>query len=132
MPTNSNWYSPDRTCVLITLKDPLTWDDFHRVAQEAHLQIRSVEHKVDLLIETPPELPPGNALGHFRSIFSHQPKNVNRVVIINGGTPSGVMFIQQLMEIIAKLFPNKQKVLVVRSIDEARRRLELPERTTIY
>jgi hypothetical protein len=127
MPTRIEWYTEDDTCLLLELTAPLSWDEFHSGAQEAHTAIRGVRPRVTLLVHTLAPLPPGSPLAHFRRAFNDQPPNVEQVIIVYEGANPMLRFMQSMGAIIRAIFPNKSKLLMVKGMSRALALLHLPE-----
>src|SRR5687767_13235810 len=107
MPARIEWYAEDQTCLLLELTAPLSWDEFHRGAQEAHTAIRGVRQPVTLLVHALAALPPGSPLAHFRIAFNAQPPNVEQVFIVYENANPMLKFMQSMAAIIRAIFPNK-------------------------
>ncbi len=127
MAAKSTWDSDEHTTYLIEFYDTVTWDEFHRSVDQAHKEIRVIDHPVNLLIAIETSLPNGFALGQFRTVMNHQPPNLQRIIIISPDSSGMLMFVKRLASVLQKSFPQKTGVAFANSLQEAQQILARPK-----
>ncbi len=86
MPITAEWDDAEKTIILITISEPITWPMFHEGVEQAMALARTVSHRVDIISNpgsTP--MPPGPAIPHLRTAFAAFPPNMvmNVAIITN-------------------------------------------------
>jgi hypothetical protein len=116
MPAKVKWESDERLAVLMEFEGECTFPEFHEASAQAHNLIRSVSHKVDLIVWHKGTFPPGNLMLHFKAAMKDQPANIGHVVVIN---PKMKPFLIKLADVFSKVFPAKSPIKVVNTLDDA-------------
>jgi hypothetical protein len=120
MAITSTWYNNEKTIIITRFETEWIWNDFHKAVREMHEMIRTVPHRVDLIMLHKVDQPLGNPMIHFRKAFENQPDNTGQVVVVNSNlNPVAKRFMNALAGIFDRAFPSKSKVYIVDSIDEA-------------
>ncbi len=107
---------------IVSMRFPKTIDlnAFAAAVDAAHRFIASVDHTVHLLIEPQSDLPEGNMVSQFSRAMRYQPANTGKiVVVVPQGNAFAFRFIQQLAQLMVRLFPRKSHVIFARSYEEA-------------
>jgi hypothetical protein len=116
MPINVSWHNEDKSLVVITFEGTLSWDEVQAGYTQAWQLILSQPHTVNLFNDgtRAPTLPPGNALGNFRSIWKDRPANFGMAFVF-GGSQMG----RALSEVFLKAIRLEGRLRFVNSIEEA-------------
>jgi hypothetical protein len=118
MAAELHWHNHET--VIVEFSSSLTWDEFHAAVREAHVMIGSVNHPVHLVIIQGCALPPGYPLHHFQIVVKEQPRNTATVFIIpKTFSPAVGSFMKALMSIVERANPNKSRMRMVTSLEEA-------------
>ncbi len=131
MPIQVQWDTLTQDQLVVELSAPLTWKDFQQGIDQAHRMIAQVDTTVTMIIWAKAALPPGFALPHFRTAFQNQPRNTGRVIIVPEEKPRMLMFFKRMGTVIQQAFPNKNGVVFVDTIDEARGLNPAPKSTSV-
>jgi hypothetical protein len=113
-------WEADKRAVLIMLDTPWTFLDFQKVIAQAHTMIRTVQHPVDLIMWHQVPLPSRDMMIVFRDAFKKQPDNIGRIIVIPNKFTPFTVFMSRLAELFEKLYPGKSKMMLAKSIEEAR------------
>jgi hypothetical protein len=121
MKYNVRWTSEEHHTVLMEFVEDWQWSDFGQATREAHALMDSVTHPVDLIVWHRVRLPPGSPLSAFRSAARAEPPNLRLTAVV---VPNFEAFYQALSDIMATFFPDKNKVIIVNSFEDAVAALE--------
>ncbi len=121
MPINVFWDNAADDCLVIELIPPPEWNLFHQQFDYAFRQIIEVRHTVDVVIVAMGDLPGGTVLPHFRAAYAAQPANVGQILLVVNSSSAIQMFVQRMTRLLHRMYPRKGRIIVVGSLDEARR-----------
>ena len=122
MPLKVEWLDTEKTIVCCTGEGSWTWDTYHETLDGIVNQFKTVQHRVDLVIDRSPgsTMPKGSSMPHFQRAMRIMPPNVGLVVLVTTNT-----FARTIVSIFSKVYPNKDntKLVMVGSLNEAHNRI---------
>ena len=122
MPLRIEWLDNEQTIICCTGEGIWTWDDYHKALDEIVVHFKTVQHRVDLVIDRAPgsSMPKGSSMPHFQRAMRIMPPNVGLLVMVTSNA-----FARTIVSIFTKVYPNKDnaKLLMVGSLMEARTRI---------
>ncbi len=122
MPLKIEWLDNEQTIICCTGEGTWTWDDYHQALDEIVNMFKTVQHRVDLVIDRAPgsAMPKGSSMPHFQRAMRIMPHNVGLLVMVTSNA-----FARTIVAIFTKVYPNKDnaKLLMVGSLIEARARI---------
>ena len=116
MPITVNWFDASHTILVQEYQTPWTWDIYHKSIEEINVQMDTVNHKVDLIVDfSRGAVLPAKALSHFRRAVTDIHPNRGLVVMI-GMNP----YLTALTEVLAQMVPHSTaRSRIAESLDEA-------------
>jgi hypothetical protein len=109
------WENDDKTVVRFDERGSWTWAEFDEAVDRIVALIRSVPHRVNIIVLSPERFPSGFPLVHFQRVVLLLPHNTGKIVLINNSP-----FQRRLNNILMTIFPAlKKQVVFVDSVDEA-------------
>ncbi len=130
------WHDSEHTIIRTEYSGTWTWDDFHVAVETAVDMMKTVNHRVDLIVapNTNSVMPKGSADPHLRRAIQLLPTNFGIQVIVTRSAWSRTM-----ASIFVKFFSKgsyKHRIFFVISVDEAyelilKDRVELPPKQSI-
>ena len=115
------WDSEAKNYIIVNFKEDWTWEQFHAAVRQMHEMVRSVNYTVDMVMWHQAKFPQGNLLSNFRSAVRDQPKNTGQIIIVPLITRSPIIsFMKTLANALEQIYPERSKILMVDSMDEAK------------
>lgn len=71
MPYQLNWYDAEQTVLHLTAEGNVTWEQFHAIYGEVLTTVRTTPYRVDVVINSAKQMPPGNPLPHYSELMSN-------------------------------------------------------------
>lgn len=62
------WHDPEQSILYIVSEGVPTWREFHERYDRAYDAVAAAAHRVDVIMDAPNGMPPGNPLPHLRTI----------------------------------------------------------------
>lgn len=118
-PANILWHDPEQTILRTEYSGAWTWDDFHAAVETAVEMMKSVPHRVDLIVAPQPNsvMPHSSADPHLKRAIQMLPPNFGIQVIVTQNAWSRAM-----ASIFTKLFSGgsfKGRLYFVANVEEA-------------
>ena len=111
------WDNEEKTIVRYVFDARWTWDEFYVARAEAYRQIDSVQHRVGVIFDTPPNIGlPSNMITHSKSAVNKTHSNTIVVVVVAQN-----MYLRTMLTMVMKL--SKKAGVMMRlasSLEEAR------------
>ena len=111
------WDNDEKTIIRYVFDVRWTWDDFYAARTDAYNLIDTVQHKIGVIFDAPPNvtLPP-NMITHSRSAISKTHENTHVVVVVVGNT-----YVRAMLTMVRKLSKKAaEKLELAPTLDEAR------------
>ena len=111
------WDNPQQTIVRYIYDERWTWDEFFRAKAEAAALIGTVDYKVGVIMDAPPnvQLPP-NMLTHAKSALQNRHPNTAMIVIVTTRP-----FLRTMINTLVKLTKGQHaSIYLCANVDEAR------------
>jgi hypothetical protein len=118
MSITASWFDAEKRIICYAMVDEWTWDELKSVAAEVDRMIRSVPHRVDVIIDFSQSLgePPHSMLSHLRSGPLNSAGNWGGGVFV-GVTP----FLQVVLKTFIRVEPElASRYCIAHTPDEAR------------
>lgn len=103
MPYALNWLDDGQTMLVISADGQITWAEYHAINEEALRRIAVSPHRVDLIFNSKPGLPPGSPLPHFRAMIAKWVATPNLGVIVGIEASRMSSYIRASVEIAGQL-----------------------------
>jgi len=119
MGIRTSWDSEAKTTLRIVYEGSWTWEDFHKAHEEGNNLIKSVSHRVDVIIDiSNSRLMPSGALSRGKHITDAKPANQGMTAVVGANC-----FIQSLYDLFRKVYRKDFNLFYAPSLEEARARL---------
>lgn len=66
MAMDAVWADDTKTIIKVRIYGSVSWDQYHEVCETVFEMMRSVKHRVDVILLPEVDVPPGNPLAHFK------------------------------------------------------------------
>ena len=93
MPITVNWADEHHTIVCYTIDGRWNWDDWYTVFSEGKALVRSVDHRVDVIVDTrntgwmPPDI-----VTHVLQVTNTRSKNLHLAVIVTRSSTARTLY----------------------------------------
>jgi len=125
MGIRTSWDNENKTILRIEYEGSWTWEDFHKAHDEGNELIKSVSHRVAVIIDvSKSRLIPSGALSRGKHVTENKPANQGMTAVVGANG-----FIQGLYDLFRKVYRKDFNLIYVSSLEEARARL-LEQRAT--
>ena len=119
VPFDLHWDDDNHTILRIDIHGDSTWAQQYEVVDEAVEALQGVAYRLDVIVHTIGQLPPGDPIPHLKDAISklRACPNLGLVVIVNRRT-----FYRSIVELVLRLYStqNQHHGGFVDSLDEAR------------
>ena len=101
MPFDLHWDDDNQTILRIDIHDDSTWEQQYKVVDEAVETLQGVSYRIDVIVHTIGQIPPGDPIPHLKNAISklRACPNLGLVVIVNQRT-----FYRSIVELVLRLY----------------------------
>jgi hypothetical protein len=119
MPLQVMWDDEAKTIIRSEGVGEWTWEEFHEGLQKVVQMMKTVNHRVDLIIHNRPDShsPKGSGMPHFQRAIRIMPPNVGCTVFVNTNT-----FARAIISIFTTVYKNKASAhfVMAATLEDAR------------
>jgi hypothetical protein len=121
MPHTISWFDEDKTVLLVLTEGKSTWEQYHAKYEDALQVVKSVDYRVDVIMDSRSGLPPGNPIPHLRSIIADWDTAENLGIVVVLGRYRMLGFVQTAANAAGRLVGvvTPGQLIFVNSLDDA-------------
>ena len=121
MPHTISWFDEDKTVLLVLTEGKSTWEQYHAKYKDALQVVKSVDYRVDVIMDSRNGIPPGNPIPHLRSIIADWDTAENLGIVVVLGRYRMLGFVQTAANAAGRLVGvvTPGQLIFVNSLDDA-------------
>lgn len=121
MPHKISWFDEEETILLVLTEGKSTWEQYHAKYDDALQIVKSVDYRVDVIMDSRGGLPPGNPIQHLRSIIAEWDTAENLGVVVVLGRYRMHGFVQTAANVAGRLVGvvTPGQLIFVNTLDDA-------------
>jgi hypothetical protein len=121
MPHTISWFDEAKTVLLVLTEGKSTWEQYHAKYDDALQIVKTVDYRVDVIMDSRGGLPPGNPIPHLRAIIAEWDTAQNLGVVVVLGRYRMHGFVQTAANIAGRLVGviTPGQLFFVNSLDDA-------------
>lgn len=130
MPHTISWFDEEKTVLLVLTEGKSTWEQYHAKYDDALKVVKSVNYRVDVIMDSRGGLPPGNPIPHLRAIITEWNTADNLGIVVVLGRSRMFGFVQTAANAAGRLVNvvTPGQLIFVHSLDDAMQFIEADRR----
>ena len=121
MPHTISWFDAEKTVLLVLTEGKNTWEEYHAKYNDALDVVKSVDYRVDVIMDSRNGIPPGNPIPHLRTIIAEWDTADNLGIVVVLGRSRMLGFVQTAANAAGRLVNviTPGQLIFVNSLDAA-------------